>query len=153
MVQLQHENEDLRKAPKALSVPLHDANRTGDQIEKHEKNLPALKPPDRCWFGNQFEIANPTVKEAVTATAVVIHCNHKVDAPYEVLVRFDTAFIPGSVTVLDDGVLFVDMGVEGLVLKVTMNPSLLADQTLVVTVYGPTKQYPRAGSVTINSVK
>jgi len=150
MARLQGENEDLRKAPKALSIPLQDSHKTEDQIGQPGKNL--TKVADRCWYVNYFGLANSTVKGAVTATTVIIHCNHKVEAPYEVRVGFDRPFIIGNTTVPDGGVQMGSVGAEGLVFKATLNPSLLADQTLTVTVFGLTGEYPRAGGVIVKSL-
>ena len=148
--QLQSENDELRNSTKALSVKLQDSHKTEDQIEK-VKNKP--KQADRCWFVNYFGLANSTVKGAVTATTVIIHCNHKVEAPYEVRAGFDRPILPGNATVPDGGVQSGAMGVEGLVFKATLNPSLLTDQILTITVYGTTDQYPRAGGVTVKSLE
>ena len=150
MAELQSENEELRKSAKALSVQVQGSNRTKDQIES-SKNV--QKHVDQCWFVNYFGLTNSNVKGAVNATTVIIHCNHKVEAPYEVRVGFDRPFILGNTEVPDGGVQAGSVGAEGLVFKATLNPSLLADQTLTVTVYGPTAQYPRAGGVTIKSLE
>jgi hypothetical protein len=150
IAQLQSENDELRNSAKALSVQLQDSSRIKDQIES-SKNV--QKRFDQCWFVNYFGLANSTVKGAVSATTVIIHCNHKVEAPYEVQVGFDRPIIIGNANVPDGGVQSGSMGVEGLVFKATLNPSLLTDQIRTVTVYGPTDQYPRAGGVTVKSLK
>ena len=150
IAQLQGENDELRDSARALSVKMQDSNTTKDQIEKG-KNVP--KPADHCWFVNYFGLANTTVKGAASATTVIIHCNHKVEAPYEVRVGFDRPFIIGNTTVPDGGVQMGSVGAEGLVFKATLNPSLLADQTLTVTVFGLTGEYPRAGGVTVKSLE
>lgn len=108
-----------------------------------------------CWVSAHFEMPNSTIENAVTASAVIIHCNHKVEAPFRVAVEFDRDFIPGGLTLNDSGtwtgggerkqgnVCFADVG----------SPSLLSDQIVVMTVYGSTDQYPRPLKAKIESMK
>ena len=110
------------------------------------RTLPAPSVIPQCWLSNYFGMPNSTIKGAVTASATIIHCNHKTDAPYLVQVEFDRDFIPGAAIPLGSAVT-TGGGAQknGLVYSVRIeSPALLSEQTFVVTVYGPTDQYPRA---------
>ncbi|MGB8591118.1 MAG: hypothetical protein WCD40_07040, partial [Candidatus Acidiferrales bacterium] len=107
---------------------------------------PTPEPEKRCWLSNHFGFPNSTVQGAVTATAVILHCNHKIEAPFVVEVEFDRDFILGTTTLLDSGVVSgAGEAKRGRVYSSQINsPALLSDQIVVVTVYGRTDQYPRA---------
>jgi hypothetical protein len=110
------------------------------------RTLPVPEPEQRCWLSNHFGMPNSTIKGAVTASAAIIHCNHKVDAPYLVQVEFDRDFIPGAGIPLDSGITITGgQRKRGRIYMEQINsPALLSDQVFVVTVYGETDQYPRA---------
>jgi hypothetical protein len=107
---------------------------------------PAQEPEKQCWIANHYGMPNSTIKGAMTATAVIVHCNHKVDAPFMVEVEFDRDFIPGALVLPNSGGLMGGSnGKQGRVYMGQINsPALLSDQLVVVTVYGETDQYPRA---------
>lgn len=107
-----------------------------------------------CWFANHFGMPNSTIPGAVTATATMIHCNYKIDAPYLIQVEFDRDFIPGGTVVLESGTMSDGEGKTGLVRwnKIS-SPALLSEQTVAVTVYGKTDQYPRAKAVKIETLE
>jgi hypothetical protein len=118
--------------------------------------LTALVPPDKqCWLSNHFGMANSTIKGAVTATAAIVHCNYKIDAPFRIEVEFDRDFIPGALVLTDSGSwMGGGGGKQGKVYFSQVNsPALLSDQLAVVTVYGDTDQYPRAMRVGIAALK
>ena len=106
---------------------------------------PPVQPAPRCWLSQHFGMPNSTIKGAVTATAVILHCNHKVDAPYQVVVEFDRDFIPGALVPNDSGMWTGGGEVkQGKLCASQINsPALLSDQIVVMTVYGDTDQYPR----------
>ncbi len=120
------------------------------------KTLPALPAPSptpgaapverQCWLDNHFGMPNSTIKGAVTATAAIIHCNYRIDAPFKVTLEFDRDFIPGALTILGAGVVIDGGGVKQGLLYIggADSPSLRSEQLVIVTVYGPTDQYPRA---------
>ena len=117
-----------------------------------------LPPPElakRCWLSNHFGIPNSTIKGAVTASAAIIHCNYRVDAPYLVQVEFDRDFIPGAGIPLDSGVTMVGGGGKRgrIYTEQISSPALLSDQVFIVTVYGETDQYPRALRASIQAMK
>ena len=120
----------------------------------HTKDrVSAVVNEKRCWFANHFGMPNSTIPGAVTATATIIHCNYKIDAPYLIQVEYDRDFIPGATTVLESGTMENGQGKDGLVRwnKVSA-PALLSEQTVAVTVYGRTDQYPRAKAVKIETL-
>ncbi|SRR6266478_3153891 len=109
----------------------------------------------RCWFANHFGMPNSTISGAVTATATMIHCNYKIDAPYSIQVEFDRDFIPGGTVALESSMMSDGEGKNGLVRwnKIIAPALLLPDQIVAVTVYGKTDQYPRAKAVRIEALK
>lgn len=118
------------------------------------RTLPAPEPEKKCWMSNHFGMPNSTIQGAVTATAAIMHCNYKVDAPYVVQVEFDRDFIPGATVEPDSGIIMG--GGEGKKGRVyfgrTNSPALLSEQLVIVTVYGTTDQYPRALRGTIKTL-
>lgn len=109
---------------------------------------------ERCWLSNLPGFPNSKIEGAVTANAAIIHCNHKVEAPYLIQVEFDRDFIPGATTVADGSLMQEGEGKNGLVRwNKIIGPALLSDQTIIVMVYGKTDQYPRAKSFKIETLK
>jgi hypothetical protein len=109
----------------------------------------------QCWLDNHFGMPNSTIKGAVTATAAIMHCNYKVDAPFKVTLEFDRDFIPGALTILGAGVVIDGGGAKqgNLFVGGADSPSLRPEQLLIVTVYGPTDQYPRATRGKIEAIQ
>jgi hypothetical protein len=111
--------------------------------------------PHRCWLSNHFGLANSKIPGAVTATAAIIHCNSKVNAPLRVTVEFDRDFIPGAMVFPDAGIVLA--GGQGKQDRVFIgqigSPPLLSDQLVVVTVYGTTDQYPHALRANVTALK
>ncbi len=134
------------KPPKQGSQPA-EQGQTKDRVS-------AVVNEKRCWFANHFGMANSTIAGAVTATATMIHCNYKIDAPYLIQVEFDRDFIPGATVVLESGTMSDGEGKNGFVRwnKVSA-PALLSEQTVAVTVYGKTDRYPRAKAIKVESLK
>ena len=134
------------KLPKQGSQPA-ERGQTKDRVS-------AVVNEKRCWFANHFGMPNSTIAGAVTATATMIHCNYKIDAPYLIEVEFDRDFIPGATVVLESGTMSDGEGKNGFVRwnKVSA-PALLSEQTVAVTVYGKTDQYPRAKAIKVESLK
>jgi cell division protein FtsB len=135
---LKAENERLKQAPQVVT-----------------RTLPAREEEKRCWLSDHFGMPNSTVKGAVTATAAIIHCNQKIDAPFEVAVEFDRNFIPGAMTLPDTGGWMGGVGEKQgkkFVSKI-ISPALLSEQLVVVTVYGETDQYPRALRANVQALK
>jgi hypothetical protein len=111
-------------------------------------------PPHHCWLSNPFGMPNSTIKGAITATAAIVHCNYKIDAPFKVAVEFDRDFIPGGMVLTDSGIMMGGGGVkEGVYLAQVNSPALLSDQLIVVTVYGPTDQYPRGLRASVSALR
>jgi hypothetical protein len=110
------------------------------------RTLPAPEVQKRCWLSNHFGFPNSTIKGAVTATAVIIHCNNKIDAPFRIEIEFDRDFILGALVLPDSGSWMPGGGgKQGKIYFAQVNnPALLSDQLAVITVYGDTDQYPRA---------
>jgi hypothetical protein len=98
---------------------------------------------------------NSTLKDAVTASAAIIHCNYKIEAPFRVTVEFDSDFIPGAMTLNDSGTWSgggeQKQGRECI--SEVSYPSLLSEQLVVVTVYGSTDQYPRPLKAKVESLR
>ncbi len=137
-------DNELRTLPKQPNEQGHTKDRVSAVV--NEK---------RCWLSNHFGIPNSTIPGAVTATAAIIHCNYKIDAPFLVQVEFDRDFIPGATTLIDVGGFSSDgEGKNGLVRwNRISSPALLSEQVVVVTVYGKTDQYPRAKVVKIEALQ
>jgi len=116
-----------------------------------------LPPPqeNKCWFANYGGFPNTKIQGAVTATAVIIHCNYRVEAPYAVNIKFDRDFLVGSLIVLGGGMSMVHgPGKQGNILGAQVDvPALLPNQNIVVTVYGTTDQYPTPLSAGIEAIK
>ncbi len=52
--------------------------------------LATRKPPPECWWNNHYQYPNPYASSvARSATAVLIFCNYKIEAPWAVQVEFD----------------------------------------------------------------
>jgi hypothetical protein len=52
--------------------------------------LATREPPPECWWSNHYEYPNPYASSvARSATAVLIFCNYKIEAPWAVQVEFD----------------------------------------------------------------
>jgi hypothetical protein len=117
--------------------------------------LPAPKTESKCWLSNHFGFPNSKIEGAVSATTVIFHCNHKIEAPWVVEVQFDRDFIPGAIVLNDSGAWFPGggKGKQGHSYSAQMNnPPLLSDQIVTLTVYGTTDQYPRAISGDIKAL-
>ena len=116
-----------------------------DRLKRNpSRTQPAQEAEQRCWLSNFFGMPTSTVKGAVTASAAVIHCNKKIDAPFEVAVEFDKDFLPGAMTLPDSGVVMgsgEDKQGKIYVGRIN-NPPLLSDQLIVVTVYGRSTSIP-----------
>jgi hypothetical protein len=107
------------------------------------KNVTA-DPPKQCWMAPHFGMPNSTIKGAATATAVILHCNYKIDAPFRVVVEFDRDFLPGGTTMPSAGMMSGNTGTQGRIYGAEIGmPSLPADNLFILTVYGETDQYPR----------
>lgn len=137
-------DDELRARPK-------QPNEQGSSKDR----VSAVVNEKRCWLTNHFGIPNSTIPGAVTATAAIIHCNYKIDAPFLVQVEFDRDFIPGATTLNDVGGFMSDgEGKNGLVRWNRISgPALLSEQIVIVTVYGKTDQYPRAKTVRIETLQ
>lgn len=147
--QLQVDLDAARKAHRAITRGVSENYPTTD-------SLAATKNEERrCWISNHFGLANSTVKGAVTATAVIIRCTYRIEAPYLVHVEFDREILPGG-TVLPDIAGFTGSSpqTKGKVYEMqVLTPSLPSQQLVIVTVYGTTDQYPRAVRGEIKSIE
>lgn len=140
-----------------------------DRIPELEEKIKAQegKPPKvitqkvtveqekRCWIASHFGMPNSTIKGAVTATAAIIHCNYKIDAPFRVMVEFDKDFIPGGTVLPSSGVTMIaGTGKNGRVYIGQINsPAVTSDQLVIITVYGETDQYPRPVRYKIEAIQ
>jgi hypothetical protein len=95
------------------------------------------------------------IQGAVSASEAIIHCNHKIDAPFLITVEFDRDFIPGSPSLPQAGSYQATEGEkQGRVyLATVVSPPLLSNEVVVVTVYGSTAEYPRVVKVNIKPLK
>ncbi len=113
------------------------------------------EPERKCFLSNHMGLPNSVIKGAVTATAAIVHCTTKTDAPFEVDIEFDRDFIAGAITLPDSGV-FMQIGRSrsGRVYRAQIaSPALLSNQLAIVMVYGGTDQYPQAVRATIKSLQ
>jgi hypothetical protein len=121
------------------------------------KEPKAQKEARKCWASNHFGMANSTIEGAKSATAVIIHCNYTVDAPWQVRADFDIDIIPGALSLLDASVWMTgpteDTPRPNIYVAGVSNPPLLANQHLVVTVYGRTDRNPRELHYQLKSLK
>jgi len=118
------------------------------------RTLPAPEPEKKCWLYNYFGMPNSRIKGAVTATAALIHCNYKIDAPYVVQIEFDRDFIPGSGIPEGASMFTGGSGKSGKTFGARIDsPPLLSNEEFVATVYGETDQYPRALRVSVQTLK
>jgi hypothetical protein len=111
--------------------------------------------PRQCWVANHFGFPNSTIKGAVSATTAIIHCNYKIDAPFQIVVEFDRDFIPGATVLPSSGaVIGAGEGKQGKTYVAQINsPPLLSNHLAIVTVYGDTDKYPRVVSGNIYALK
>jgi hypothetical protein len=110
----------------------------------------------KCWVSNHLGMPNSTIKGTMTATASILRCNHKIEAPWQVTLVFDREFIPGALTLPDSGSWFPGGGPGKQALSYSLqinSPALLSEQLVIVTVYGTTDQFPHALRGSINSLK
>jgi hypothetical protein len=110
------------------------------------RTLPAPEQEKKCWVANHFGLPNSKIDGAITATAAIMHCNYKIEAPFVVQVEFDRDFIPGTMVLPESGVTMREFtGKQGKVFigKITA-PSLVSEQLVIVTAYGRTDQFPRS---------
>jgi hypothetical protein len=114
-----------------------------------------VSPENKCWLDHHFGIPNSTVKGAVTATAVIIHCNHKIEAPFRAVIEMDREFITGAVVMSRAGVMLGggEQKQGRVCIASVEGPALLSESLLIVTVYGPTDQYPRAIKGDVQTIK
>ena len=119
------------------------------------RTLPTPEPERQCWVSNDYVIPNPKFNGAITATAAIIRCNYKIDAPFRYMVEFDRDFIPGPMVLADAD--SWSGGTEQKQGRVCMGqvvyPALLSNQLVVVTVYGTTDQFPRVVRASIEALK
>lgn len=113
-----------------------------------------VQPEKQCWLDNHFGFPNSRVEGAVSATAAIIHCNYRIEAPYAVDVEFDRDIlrgpmvVPGAGTVLGRGEV-----VRGRIQSSGVDsPSLPANQLIIMTVFGPTDVYPRALRASVKTI-
>ena len=125
-------------------------------IEKPQ-SLRTQGPEKQCWVSNHFGMPNSRIQGAVTATAAIIHCTYKINAPFKVAVEFDRDFIPGALVLPDSGMMMSGGGPQGKEGKTfvsqVIQPPLLREQLAIVTVYGPTDQYPRALRASVKTLE
>ncbi len=149
-----HLTEGLRESARndaALGAELADLKSKPPRVVvKSAANQPE---PKRCWLANHFGLPNSTIKGAVTATAAIVHCNVKVDAPFQVAVEFDRDFIPGSMVVPGSGGFMGSVVKNGRTFIQSAGYPLLSNQLAIVTVYGETGQYPRAVQASVETLK
>lgn len=112
----------------------------------------------RCWFVNDPALppSSNKVPGAVTTTAVILHCNYRLEAPYKIILTFDRDFIPGQLHVPDAMQFGGKWEKRGLVFGWEQDgPVLASDQIAVLVVYGPTDQYPKAqgGFIQVDQVR
>lgn len=119
-----------------------------------EKQVPQ-EVKKQCWMAPHFGMPNSAIKGAVTATAVILHCNYRVDAPLRVAIEFDRDFIPGAIVMPSSGVMMgIGTGKEGKVYLAQIgSPALPSEQVIIATVYGETDQYPRPIRAKIETVQ
>jgi hypothetical protein len=117
------------------------------------KEVPA-QIEKQCWIAPHFGMPNSTAQGAVTATAVIVHCNYKIDAPFRVMVEFDRDFLRGAMILPSAGYSIGGEVQNGRILiGDVQSPSLPSEQLVIATVYGVTDQYPKPVRFAIQSVK
>ncbi len=110
--------------------------------------------PKRCWFWRITLIADSTINgEQSQTTAAIVHCNVKVDAPFQVAFEFDRDFIPGSMVVPGSGGFMGSVVKNGRTFIQSAGYPLLSNQLAIVTVHGETGQYPRAVQTSVETLK
>lgn len=154
-VALSKERDDWKAKFTAADDELRSRSKQPIEKGSAKDRVSAVVNEKRCWLTNHFGMANSTIPGAVTATAAIIHCNYKIDAPFMIQVEFDREFIPGGTTLNDVGGFMSDgEGKNGLLRwNRISSPALLSEQVVVVTVYGKTDQYPRAKTVRIETLQ
>ncbi len=119
------------------------SNKQGCPALAAQSQLPVEK---RCWQANHFEEPNLHIKGAVTATTVILHCNYRIEAPFQVAVEFEKDNFFNGGTYLPNGSV-VSIGGASKQGKVFIgeveSPSVPANDLIVVTVEGSTDQFPK----------
>lgn len=117
------------------------------------REIPSAK---QCWLVNDPALppSSNKVPGAMTTTAVIIHCNYKIDAPYKILIKMDRDFIGTGTVNTPDAMMFGgSWQKQGTTYVLNQQgPALAPDQIVIVTVYGTTDQYPKAISGKIATV-
>jgi hypothetical protein len=116
---------------------------------------PAAKTQDQCWFTNNGELPNASMKGAITATSVIVLCNHRIEAPFTIAVTFaKDNFISGQ-AYYSDGSTMLGAGGEikrGTVLYTSIaGPAAPPYRFIRVLVSGNTQEYPTAVNVGVKS--
>jgi len=149
-----HLGEELSETARSnVALKAHIADLESKPPRTLVKQAPTQPEPKRCWLANHFGMPNSTIKGAVSATAAIIHCNVKVDAPFQVAVEFDRDFIPGSMVVPGFGGFMGSVVKNGRTFIQSAGYPLLSNQLAIVTVYGETDQYPRAVQASVETLK
>lgn len=114
-----------------------------------------VEEPQRCWMTNHAESPPSARKDILSATTVIIHCNHRIEAPFVVQLEFEkdnylggsTAFLP------DEGITTFGAGLkQGRTMITTVgSPSLPVQSLVTVFILGTTDQAPKAIRYAIGS--
>lgn len=146
-----------RNAVGNLSTVIEEKRQKSIEIDSlNAENAFLEKPAPECWVQNKLGPVDAAQRQygLLSATEAILHCNHKIDAPYRVEVRFDRDFVPGSMETPETPSGVDQSGRPGRDLVYVghvASHALLPAGVLVVTVYGRTDQYPRALDATITS--
>jgi len=160
LAQAGRDNDGLHSALNIITAQIESQKREIANLRSPPSKIvtraaPTREPGKQCWISNYFGFPNSTIKGVVTATAVIIHCNYKIDAPFRVYVEFDRDFIPGALVLPGAGVVSGGrVRKEGRIYLGQINsPALLSHKLAIVTVYGTTDQYPRVVRGSIEALK
>jgi hypothetical protein len=117
-----------------------------------EKNK-FIPEPQQCWMDTIGREPSPSIKEARTAVTVATHCNYRMEAPYEMSIKFDRDFLSGGVGLTHGSITVTDTEKRpGNVFYAEVEgPSVPANQLMIVTIQSASSQPPYAIGGTVKS--
>jgi hypothetical protein len=136
----------------ALKGKTQDLQGKANLAPKVVEKVKTVPKPHQCWMDSIWQDPSPYIQNARTATTAVVHCNYRIDAPFEVIVQFDQDFLSGNVGLPSAGA--VEQSGAGkrpgnVFFAEVDSPSLPANQLVTVVIQSSSKQFPHAiaGSV------
>jgi hypothetical protein len=141
---------ELVEEAKKKTGTVQDLEKKNTTIEDENRRLSGQlaslsvtkEAPEQCWVAWRATQPRKQVQAAKSATHVIMHCNRKVDAPFEIVVIFDRDVIEPTTNVIGAGFVMGGGSSGGpishgrLVRTVVSAPAVLANQLVEVIAHG-----------------